>query len=175
MNEKSRYRLTGAVFILSLAVIFLPMLFDADGLEPVRLEPIPEVEVKQISFAQFPKEKLNSARQLRKKIDPTGYSRLSGVRTGDPEFMIPGEVTPENAAGWGVQVGSFKKEENALALRDELQKQGYHAALSHVRQGNEISTRVAVGPVAEETEARKVQQELAAHYGKEPILVRFGY
>jgi len=34
IKERSRYRLTGAVFIIALAVIFLPMLFDAEGLGP---------------------------------------------------------------------------------------------------------------------------------------------
>ena len=52
MNEQTRYRVTGAVFLLAVAIILLPMVFDGRGVpvEPLpdltdRLPPLPSVPV----------------------------------------------------------------------------------------------------------------------------------
>ena len=38
MDEVLRYRLTGAIFLLAVAVIVLPMVFDGDGLPAVTVQ-----------------------------------------------------------------------------------------------------------------------------------------
>ena len=40
MSEQTRYRITGSLFLLAVAVIFLPMLFDGDGIPRVVVEPV---------------------------------------------------------------------------------------------------------------------------------------
>ncbi|MCY4566504.1 MAG: hypothetical protein OXE40_18700, partial [Gammaproteobacteria bacterium] len=37
MSEQIRYRITGSLFLLALAIIFLPMLFDGDGVPGVEV------------------------------------------------------------------------------------------------------------------------------------------
>ncbi len=175
MNEKSRYRITGAVFIIALAVIFLPMLFDGEGLQPPQPVAMEKFDVEEISLEAIPKDRIVAAEKLRKRIDSDGYNRTTGILMGDPQLLLPVDATPENGSGWGVQVGSFNSEENAKALRDKLLAEDFHAVLSHRRLHDEILTRVAVGPFIEEAEARKIQKELSSRYDVQAILVRFGY
>ena len=40
LNDRTRYRVTGTIFLLALAAIVFPMLFDGDGLEPLELPPL---------------------------------------------------------------------------------------------------------------------------------------
>jgi DedD protein len=72
-----------------------------------------------------------------------------------------------------VQVASFSEQTNAVNLRDRLRADGYAAFLSESKRGNGRSTRVAVGPVIERSEAERLRGELAGRYAAQAIVVRF--
>ena len=72
------------------------------------------------------------------------------------------------ADAWAVQVGSFAAYERAVALRDQLRSDGYHALFSNVKKGNEKPdklTRVAVGPMIDREDAVRLKAELTDRYG----------
>ena len=178
MSDQTRYRITGAVFLIALAVIVLPMLFDADGLKTGELPELPSAggravavpEVQPVNDSAFER-----ARALRDSVDEDGFSKDTSTRVGEPVLSDPDEVTPAEAgAAWAVQLASFGDRANAVALRDRLREDGYAALLSETKQGGERITRVAVGPMLDRAEAERLQVALSDRYGLRAIVVGFG-
>ena len=186
MKELTRYRVTGAIFLVSIAIIFLPMLFDGDGLEPNeslnsdlfdlqqavdRLD-FSEVVPDDRSRAPELKTALEARQALRATIDEEGYLESNGTRIGDPVLSIEDTDT----VIWAVQIGSFDQPDNATALRDRLLHDGYSAWLSNVRNFGGDRTRVAVGPMLLRTDALAMQEELVVRYdGLEALIVGFSH
>ena len=184
MKELTRYRVTGAIFLVSIAIIFLPMLFDGDGLEPNeslnsdlfdlrqavdRLD-FSEVVPDDRSRAPELKAALEARQALRATIDEEGYLESNGTRIGDPVLSIEDTST----LVWAVQVGSFDQYDNATALRDRLLQDGYSAWLSNVRKAGGNRTRVAVGPLLLRNDALTMEEELVERYdGLEALIVGF--
>ena len=186
MKEMTRYRVTGTIALVSLAIILLPMLFDGDGLEPESVESldsdgselrqaveaidfstvVPEdiVEVPELKVA------LDAREEIRETIDENGYLEDSATRIGDPVLSIEDTST----LAWAVQVGSFDQSENATALRDRLLSDGYSAWLSNIRKAGSNRTRVAVGPMLRRADAVAIREELVHRYdGLEALIVGF--
>ena len=44
LTDRTRYRLTGSIFLIAVAAVVLPMLFDGAGVEPMHLEPLPPAD-----------------------------------------------------------------------------------------------------------------------------------
>ncbi|RMD68045.1 MAG: SPOR domain-containing protein, partial [Gammaproteobacteria bacterium] len=57
---------------------------------------------------------------------------------------------------WVVQLGTFRRRENALGLRDRLQKQGYPSFIETAEGRRGPLYRVRVGPFLEKEEAQAV-------------------
>ncbi|MBX3706856.1 MAG: SPOR domain-containing protein [Pseudomonadales bacterium] len=161
--------MTGSLFLLALAVIFLPMLFDGAGLPEVQIEPLPDAVV----LADAPRvpppapadiaaadELVPLVEALAEAVDEGGFSSATQTRLGEP---VLSEVNADTAA-WAVQVASFADLENARVFRARLREDGYEAFLSTIRTGNETRTRVAVGPLQNRQEAASLQAELSARY-----------
>ena len=64
-----------------------------------------------------------------------------------------------------IQLGSFQKPENALALRKRLQSRGYPAFVKSGSSAQGAVSRVFVGPMSDrrqaKTSATKLQREMA--------------
>jgi DedD protein len=162
MDERTRYRVTGSLFLLAIAVILFPMLFDGAGLEPLRIEPldvpqnVPEVPSRE-SMAPA-SDFVARADELRDSVAEGGFQLdAEGTRMGEPVLTEPDETTRV----WAVQVASFGEEANALTLRDKLRSDDKAAFISTVRQNDEILRRVAVGPLLDKAEADSLRDELA--------------
>ena len=70
-----------------------------------------------------------------------------------------GLVKLKNAA-WVIQMGSFKKKENALRLVNNLRARGYRAFIQQVNTAFGDGTRVFVGPEGHEPTARALASRL---------------
>ncbi len=174
MNEQSRYRITGSLFVLALAVIFLPMLFDGAGVKPLTLPELtaaPEVVSKEppksISVESFAE-----ADALKDKVSERQKSGLIG------ESVIPSVQTSEQNADsnttWAVQLGSFNSEQNARKLKQKLEEADYNVVLSRANNSSGTITRVAIGPLIRESDAIKLRKQLSSTY-HEAIVVKLGY
>ena len=174
MIERTRHRLTGALFLLALAVIFVPMLFDRDDAPPVQLSPIDE------SYAPPPVEGLDQAPEsdfaarvqgLREAADAEGFHRQTKTKIGEPVLSEANEQTD----AWAVQLASFADADKARAFRDLLRADGFESFISSYkpRQGA-ILSRVAVGPLLNQERADQLAEELSAKYDSEARLMAFG-
>jgi len=175
VSEQTRYRITGGLFLLAIAIIFLPMLFDADGVPSVELAPVdagyqpPVVE----AFEETVPETDLAARvqALRQEADDQGFHRRTGTRIGEPVLSLPDDET----GVWAIQLGSFSEAGKATAFRDRLRADGHEAFTSMFKRGEgTIMHRVAVGPFLSEERASSLATDLEDQYGETPTLMAFG-
>lgn len=101
---------------------------------------------------------LGAAREL----DERTQSRRNGVQIAEPggKDASPRVPSREKPRGWAVQLGTFSKRGNAVALRDRLQTQGYYAFLRPTTPSHAALTRVYVGLQLSREEARQLSRVL---------------
>ena len=177
LTDRTRYRLTGLVFLVAMAAVVLPLVFDGDGVESMQLEALPAADFQVERDTQPAPDfaPVVAARdELLEAIDEDGYDTSTETRLGEPVLLSDdGNVATD--LKWAVQVASFSQEENATALRDRLRGDGYQAFLSNIKQRGERATRVAVGPLIDQNDAAKLQAELDERYALESIVMRFSH
>ncbi len=182
MNDQLKQRLVGAIVLVSLAVIFIPMILPGGGMgdsmnirkvppEPdyrfpppkstpkappmseAVVVPMGDTEPKVSTKASTPEKKTSSKKTSGNKKVAT----KPVVSTPDKKPDIkPGQVT-----AWIVQVGSFSSSPNAKSLRDKLRKMGYASFVEAVKSKQGMIYRVRVGPELTRTLADKLQKQLA--------------
>lgn len=161
MDEQTRYRVTGSLFLLAVAIICLPMIFDGEGAPPLAIVPLEvtteTVDVSALDTVAPDSEVIARADELRLRYDEEGFSTSDGTRIGEPVLTTP---TPETRV-WAVQVASFSDSENASRMRDRLREQGFEAFISTARSGESVMSRVGVGPLLNQADAESLQKELA--------------
>jgi len=75
------------------------------------------------------------------------------------------------AGGWMIQLGSFRKSENALALRKRLQSKGYPAFVESGSSAQGTVSRVFVGPMPDRQQAKVSAAKLRREMALEGIVV----
>lgn len=176
MTERNRYRLMGAIFLIAVAAVVLPMLFDGEGVAPIHLDPVDAVAIDvqpDDAPPPDPTPALEARRELKRAIDEDGYATDTGTRIGEPVLFEDDEDVAEDLK-WAVQVAAFTQSENATALRDTLLADGYAAFLSNAKRDGEIATRVAVGPFINRDDAAQLKTALDERYDFGAVVVRFG-
>ena len=175
MSEQSRYRITGSLFLLAVAIIFLPMLFDGDGVpgvtvEPIEIDYVPEV-VQRFDEAAPASDFAERVAELRQAVDEQGFHRETGTRIGEPVLSNPDDATE----AWAVQLASFAQQNNAVDLRDRLRSDGFEAFVtSYKPPGGQVLNRVAIGPVLDVARAEHLQRELSERYAVDARIMAFG-
>jgi DedD protein len=173
VKEETRYRVTGTLFLLALAVICLPMLLDGAGLPARDLPPMPMGnQLPEIRVTEPPPESDFVARveKLREQVDEEGYTTATGTRFGEP-VLVPANARTDV---WAVQVASFGAAANAEEFRARLRSDGYEAFISNARSPDgKVMSRVAVGPLLERGRAQTLQEELSGRYSVKAQLMDF--
>lgn len=188
LTERKRYRLTGTIFLVAVAAVVLPMLFDGEGVADIEPPPVPPADF-QIQRDQSPPPDMSTAvegrREIKEIIDEDGYAIDTGTRIGEPvlapaaepqsQTAPPAALDPNdrNDVKWAVQVASFSQVENATDQRDRLLTDGYSAFMSNVKRQGKITTRVAVGPLINRDDADQLKDELDKRYQFDAVVVRF--
>ncbi len=149
MEEGLKKRLIGAAVLASLAVIFVPMLFEEPPSRPPPLPPLPSKPPVQDFASEMLREEVPAVTPLAPKPADVD-SGPSDV--GAPESPAPAPRTGLSA--WVVQVGSFSSRDNAEKLVAKLraaQLPTPDPELVDLR--GKRYYRVKVGPVVERAEA----------------------
>jgi cell division septation protein DedD len=201
MNEITRYRLIGSIFLLSLAAIFVPMVFDAPAPERDSdflidqeeetaaaaqnddsqwLAPQQEVdeliaELKQregdLDAALTESRVQEQVSALTEQVDADGYWSENGTRFGEP-ILSP---VRSDTTVFAVQLATFDDPDNAKSLRQHLRDDDQEAFISQYKQrglgGEKIRYRVAVGPLLSHTLAKEKRASYTQTYGVQAIVV----
>jgi len=199
MSESTlTHRIVGAIVLLSLAVIFIPILLEPKDDDPIRLEktniPVMPKGVESLSFrvdevGEFKKidsdveSKFQSSGEVTREM-PLRQSDLPGSTMEiDPQEKIPSshspqkvvpvrEPSPSNSSTWMVQLASFSKENNAKALQDRLRAKQFEVYVSAVDGKNGMIWRVRVGPELSKERAEAIRKVLQAETGLKGLLVK---
>ncbi|RME32672.1 MAG: SPOR domain-containing protein [Gammaproteobacteria bacterium] len=185
MQQRLRQRLIGAVILMGLAVVLLPLLLE-EGRGPRVLReggniPAPPEQsgftsrIVPLEPADLEPDKARQAVEEARAPEPaTTAERESGSAT--EEGTGTGEDTGSVRVGvsaWVVQLGSFSSEENASKLLARLKEKGYAAFLdpAYTEQGKQY--RVRVGPELTRAKADALRKRLARELKLQGIIVRY--
>ncbi|RKZ36063.1 MAG: hypothetical protein DRQ37_04960, partial [Gammaproteobacteria bacterium] len=157
MDEHLKQRLVGAVVLVVLAVIFVPMLLTGGSSTPAppvtrdiatssqekgfssRIIPLgldSPVPVKAPAPVTPPKKSQASKPappQSPATKEPKRPVQKAPTKTATSKKAEPAKRAKDQRVGltaWAVQLGSFSKNENAVALRARLQGSGYTASVA---------------------------------------------
>jgi len=189
MQQRMKQRIVGAIVLVALAVIFIPMLLqgpverEATSI-PIKIPPKPAVEVSMPSAEQAPPtpEPVANAFQPAEPVAPSS-APLEQPMAPTPEPPIeasppvaveepaprPSPKPPPNPAqtptelgSWAVQVGSSGTEANALRLRNSLRDNGYNSDTERLQRDGKTFYRVRVGPMIDRADAERTQAALSS-------------
>ncbi|TVS08610.1 MAG: hypothetical protein EA417_22270 [Gammaproteobacteria bacterium] len=184
MTERVRNRLVGAIILLSLAVVVLPMLFDGAGIERRAVPDVPGERLRAdrpVEPAEDPRDDsswafLDEVEARRAAAPVSGQARHEAAfdtEAEDAEASAPGLDLAGLPRAWSVQLASFRDADNARALRQRLLADGFDAYLIEEGDGGQSLYRVAVGPRIDRTAADRLRTELAERYELDGMVVRF--
>ncbi len=169
MDDGIKQRLIGALVLVALMVIFLPMLFSNGDLEPAEVlvdipqkPPIPTLEISEP--VKPSEQRLAEKNEVSPKPKPQQTLQELVDKEVD-ENKLP--------VSWALQVASFKERDNAEKLRDKLRKAGYKAYIKYRLDVEPKMIRVLIGPVLERTEIDKIKAAVARHHKLEGVVVRY--
>ena len=194
LDKGLKQRMVGALVLLALAVIFLPMLLsredesqrvyvDAPAM-PVAPE-APEVELQPVVVPEpqlLPDEPIGAdAEQSMEPAEPVVAEQPAAPVTPATPVATPEPVpTPPQPApskldanslpiSWSVQLASLSSSEGAQKLQKTLRSQGYNAYIRRVDGMN----RVFVGPLIERVEAERLRDQLNRQHKLNGFVLRF--
>lgn len=171
MDDGLKQRLIGAFVLLALGVIFIPVVFDREKINPVDKR-------TQIPLAPM--------------VEPVVIESMTPPTVKDPaelatEMFIPDEKEIETEKleiapsfdkkgvpnSWVIQVASFRVEKHAKELRDELVKDGYAAYTRDVNTERGKMTRLFVGPKFDKNILLRQKKEIEKKHQLAAILLKF--
>jgi DedD protein len=154
MDQNLKQRIVGAVVLVSIAVIFIPMLFEERselGEFSISETNIPAFPEKQFVEAIKPLPQIEEIEQQSKP--PIKESVLASpsvvAEKKEPQLVVSRVVAKETvtlAPTYLIQVASFGKESNAEKLSSRLKNAGYPAFIKSKTDGQRVKYRVVVGP-----------------------------
>lgn len=151
-RQRALHRLVGALVLVALAVIFLPMILDFRGGEDAAItrtnipERPPGLRVEEIPL-----------------LPPAAPPAAPAATDGEAQ-------TPR---AWVVRVGSFASAENANALRDQIRSKGFSAFVDEVKVDGRTLSRVQVGPEAERARGDALRDRLKQELKLDGMVVAY--
>ena len=196
-DNKLKQRIVGALVLIALAVVFLPMLFKNE--EPVREVVVDAPEMPASTAApQFtadpvaiPEPVVDPAAQdwgeivepqeqvavqvtapapVAKKIEAVNSMPAQPVTQKPAAVNVAPGIDQNNLpVSWSIQLANLTNKDNAQALRDTYRQKQYNA---YVRSADGTH-RVLIGPLVKQAEAQALCKSLKSREGQECFVVRY--
>ena len=176
-----KQRIIGALIIVCLAVIFLPMLFDEPHqqrrerilevpsepeMEPVEIEAPSEPEVPESE--QGPEIPMANDGQVARDDEP---APAPAPDESEPTPEVKQEKSGALKGAYLVQLGSFSKRDNAVRLRERVREQGMDAHTETIDNDGKSFTRVFAGPFIAEEDAEAAREKLESDFSLDAMVV----
>jgi DedD protein len=195
LDKGLKQRIVGALVLVALAVIFLPMLFSREDelrqvtvdapalperpamaeveLEPVVVpEPVAEDEVPPVEpVPQTPSEPIAAPTPPAAEPQTQAQAKLPAATSAPTQAAKPASGLDANnlPVSWSVQLASLSSRAGAEKLQQTLRSSGYNA---YIRTFDGMN-RVFVGPVIERAEADRLRDLLNRQQNLKGFVVRF--
>lgn len=199
MNQSAKQRIVGAVVLLTLALIFLPIIFDGQGsyqgTVTSRIPDVPNIPILEIPIQTRPMVIANTdainannptagdsslATTAEAVIEEPAQADQSDdfevmINASEPVFIreVPNLSATGLPEGWSVRLGSFSNSENATSLVQKLQAAGYKAYTRRIQSEENVLTRVFVGPWIDTSRINEYQKQLQEQFQLAGIVVRY--
>jgi DedD protein len=183
-----KQRLIGTIVLGCLALIFIPIFLDGEGIEAptplsVAVPPAPEIPliplpdpVRPTILSDTDALDINSTTTAPdpeiRGLDPAANSDTNEQQAEPPVENIVATPPAQDESteprltnqglpeGWSVKLGTFADHGNAEALVARLILENYKAYSRPVQSGSRSMLAVYVGPVLTQAEAKNLQQQL---------------
>ncbi|MGE8297736.1 MAG: SPOR domain-containing protein [Pseudomonas sp.] len=196
LDKGLKQRMVGALVLVALAVIFLPMLLSredemrrvvvdvpampqASSSAEIVVEPAEVVEPEQLPQELMPVEEVQPqivevpeqpgpapVPAVQPKPEPAKTEQAVTVAPAKPEGRLDANNLP---ISWSVQLASLSSRGGAENLQKTLRSQGYNA---YIRTFDGMN-RVFVGPLIERAEAERLRDQLNRQHKLSGFVVRF--
>jgi len=188
VETKLKQRMIGAIVLTMLAIIILPMLLDGSAQDRARViatvpEP-PRIEVDSFTIEQI--QQKMAANDLSNGQDmpvyrsgPVANSKQSGSATADSQ--VSKEAASKTYAldhnalpiSWTLQLGSFRNQQNAMKLRQDLRDDKYNSYILTDKTKEAIMYKVFVGPMHNRTELSVYGGKIEKDFDLKGQIVRY--
>jgi len=161
MDHGLKQRLIGATVLVSLAVIFVPMLVgeDPQRSQEIDLDIPPFPEKIESKILPLPEQAPEELAQVEIKSDAEA---VITAPTPAPKASVEPTPSPKPTASnsFAVQVGSFSSQSNADGFSKTLQKSGYKAFVDRASVDGKTTYKVLVGPEVSKEKAAQISEQL---------------
>jgi DedD protein len=171
-------RLVGAIVLVSLAVIFLPVLLEnpKDYRPHIQGSNVPSMPTAQApGTAALP---ISETEPLIPALPPQSAPATTAAASAPPvppqevAATAPAELRPAVAA-WAVQVAGPPSRKQAEQLVHTLRKRGFSAFLETVRSGERTLIRIRVGPEVDRIRAQHLATTIEKRLKLKSHVVRY--
>ena len=167
MDTTLQQRLIGAILLVTLGVIFIPVLLDGSGFKSRNsrsIEMPPEPKFPPLSEIKL------------EPVVPTHLKQKSAPTPAPVKKPVPSKPKaktklkqPGNA--FALQVSTVTIKDNAYALRDKLRKDGYAAYVEARTNNGKTSYRVRIGPELDKSRLEKMKATVKKKQGLDGFIV----
>jgi len=188
VDDGLKQRVVGAVVLLALGILFVPVLFEPEfsreldrtsqippalGLTPLKVaDPVRPEKIEPAKAADSMYQLVDEEALEEKPVKVTEPVRTALVKkpTAVERDLLDRNGVPK---AWVVQVASFNTEARAKVLRDDLLAKGFPAFTRTLQISKGRVTRVYVGPKILREKALAVKRELDKTLKIKSMLVKF--
>lgn len=190
-NISFAQRMVGAIILLSLAIIFVPMLLENEDeiggeISGTNIPSMPD----NLSTIVFQLDNEGLYHELDKQVEAGQSASILTAKKGereptsDTETKQSGEIDQGDVQNlsdkaidpdlttWMIQLGSFSDEANANALRDQLRKKKFTAFVRKNVSQSGIIWQVRVGPELDPKKAQQTKKLLESETGLKALVLR---
>lgn len=171
-------RLVGAVIILAIASIALPVLFQ----NPVKYPDVPdfvippEPAMPELLPAKVPEQyetlkKRIAENSMEPQVDNSaelGHDNQNADK--GLTFTLDADKLP---VAWSIRLATFKNYDNASALRKKLREADFKVYTRRSSNSSGDWVQVLVGPVLDRAEVEKLKLELSKRYKLDGVVTRY--
>lgn len=172
MDTRLKQRVIGAVVMTTVAIIVLPMLLDGSAEDRARVEAAiptpPQIDLKSLTVEET-RVKMTEMSEASEAKLPVLVEDTALVVDEVENFALNDNGLP---ISWSLQLGSFRKEENATRLRQSLRDRDYRSYILSGDAGDDLY-RVYVGPMVNKEKLQKAQAEIEAAFELSGQIIRY--
>ena len=177
MDQHLKQRIVGAIVLISIAVIFVPMLFEERselGDLSINETNIPAFPVKKFEEKMLPvpvKEEIEQQAKLPEApsvlIEPVTEKKPAASKTPTAQKAVL-----KLAPSYVIQVGSFGQESNAKQFANKLKKAGYPSFVKSKSEQKKLMYRVLVGPELDRKRAESNKSKIEKRFNLKAIILK---
>lgn len=170
MDDGLKQRIIGAFVLIAIGVVFVPLIFDRERIEPVdqqtqipiapRIKPvvIPKPVIEDVAEPAADPEQMFVPDKNRDAVEIVDKPVLSS------------QGTPNS---WVIQIASYRLAVHAEKMREQLIADGYSAYIRPITSDRGQMQRLYVGPNLDREKLEKIQQTIESKYGVRTLLLKF--